>query len=103
MIDRLHSEGAKEIVYDVQFTEPSADPSQDLALYDAIGAAGGATLATSQSDQNGHTDVLGGDANLAEVHARAAAANSHRRGGGSLAFRVPCPASRASRSSPPSA
>jgi CHASE2 domain-containing sensor protein len=75
MIDRLHAEGAKEIVYDVQFTERSQDPRQDLALYDAIGAAGGATLATSQSDQFGHTDVLGGDANLAHVHARAGAAN----------------------------
>ena len=75
LIDRLHAAGAREIVYDVQFTERSQDPKQDLALYDAIGAAGGATLATSQSDQYGHTDVLGGDANLAQVHARAAAAN----------------------------
>jgi CHASE2 domain-containing sensor protein len=84
VIERLHAEGAKEIVYDVQFTEPSADPSQDIALYDAIGAAGGVTLATSQSDQNGHTNVLGGDANLADVHARAAAANLTTTAGGSI-------------------
>ena len=32
-IDKLHAAGAKEIVYDVQFTEPSADPKQDEALY----------------------------------------------------------------------
>jgi CHASE2 domain-containing sensor protein len=75
MIRRLHAEGARQIVYDIQFTERSQDSRQDLALYNAIGAAGGATLATSQTDQYGHTNVLGGDANLAKVHARAAAAN----------------------------
>ena len=38
----------------LQFPEPPANPSQDLALYDAIGAAGGATLAISQSDKWPH-------------------------------------------------
>jgi CHASE2 domain-containing sensor protein len=84
VIDRLHAAGAKEIVYDVQFTEPSHDARQDQALYDAIGRAGGATLATSQSDQQGHTNVLGGDANLAQVHARAAAANLTTTAGGTI-------------------
>jgi CHASE2 domain-containing sensor protein len=84
VIDRLHAAGAREIVYDVQFTEPSSAPEQDLALYDAIGAAGGATLATSQSDGAGRTNVLGGDANLAEVHARAAAANLTTAPGGMI-------------------
>ncbi|MDX6600430.1 MAG: hypothetical protein QOE87_4317, partial [Gaiellales bacterium] len=82
MIDRLHAAGVREIVYDVQFTEPSKDWRQDLALYDAIGAAGGATLATSQSDAHGKTNVLGGDANLAKVNARAAAANLSGSAGG---------------------
>lgn len=72
MIARLHAAGARAIVYDIQFTEPTA---QDLALYDAIGRAGGAVLATSATDGHGHTDVLGGDANLIAVHAEAAAAN----------------------------
>ena len=81
MVDRLHAAGAREIVYDVQFTEPTSE-SQDLALYDAIGAAGGATLATSQSDARGNTNVLGGDANLAKVNARAAAANLTASPGG---------------------
>ena len=62
MIDRLHVAGAREIVYDVQFTEPRT-AQEDGDLYDAIGAAGGATLATSQSDAQGRTNVLGGDAN----------------------------------------
>jgi HD-GYP domain-containing protein (c-di-GMP phosphodiesterase class II) len=82
LIDQLHASGAKEIVYDVQFTEPSAKPEEDVALYDAIGAAGGVTLATSESDGKGHTNVLGGDANLAKVHARAAAANLTTSAGG---------------------
>ena len=82
VIRRLHAAGARAIVYDVQFTEPSADPQQDLALYDAIGDVGGVTLATSQSDGEGNTNVLGGDANLAKVEARAAAANLTSSAGG---------------------
>ena len=81
VIDRLHAAGAREIVYDVQFTEPRT-PAEDGDLYDAIGAAGNVTLATSQSDAQGRTNVLGGDANLAQVHARAAAANLTTSQGG---------------------
>jgi CHASE2 domain-containing sensor protein len=84
MVDRLHAAGVREIVYDVQFTERSKDANEDLALYDAIRAAGGAVLATSQSDARGDTNVLGGDANLARVNARAAAANLTASSGGSL-------------------
>ena len=73
-VRRLHAAGAREIVYDVQFTEPTT-PREDLALYNAIGDAGGAVLATSESDGHGHTDVLGGDANLRRVNARAAASD----------------------------
>jgi CHASE2 domain-containing sensor protein len=71
---RLHAAGAREIVYDVQFTEPST-PKEDDALYRAVGDVGGATLATSESDDRGHTRVLGGDENLRAVHARAAASD----------------------------
>jgi HD-GYP domain-containing protein (c-di-GMP phosphodiesterase class II) len=81
VISRLHAAGAKAIVYDVQFTEPTT-PQQDTALYNAIAAAGGVTLATSESDAQGHTDVLGGDANLARAHASAAAANLTTSSGG---------------------
>ena len=83
VIRRLHGAHARAIVYDVQFTEPT-QAAQDLALYRAIGAAGGVTLATSESDQQGHTNVLGGDANLARVDARAAAANLPTTAGGVL-------------------
>ena len=66
--------GAREIVIDVQFTEPTS-PREDGALYDAIDRAGGAVLATSETDGHGRTNVLGGDENLAAIGARAAAAN----------------------------
>ena len=82
VIDRLRAAGAREIVYDVQFTEPSQLPSEDLALYDAIARARNVTLATSESDAQGRTNVLGGDANLARAHARAAAANLSTSTGG---------------------
>ena len=72
--DRLHSAGARDIVVDVQLTEPTT-PREDLALYDAIDRAGGAVMATSDSDGHGHTNVLGGDENLARIGARAAAAS----------------------------
>ena len=73
-IDRLRAAGASKIVYDVQFTEPTR-ASEDLAFYRAIGRAPGVVLATSEIDDQGRTNVLGGDANLARVHASAAASN----------------------------
>jgi response regulator RpfG family c-di-GMP phosphodiesterase len=81
-VDRLREAGARAIVYDVQFTEPSPRPADDLALFRAIGRAGGATLATSTSDSRGRTDVLGGDDLLAEIDSRAAAANFTTARGG---------------------
>jgi CHASE2 domain-containing sensor protein len=83
VVRRLHAAGAREIVYDVQFTEPTT-PREDLALFDAIGTAGGAVLATSESDAHGRTNVLGGDANLRRVHARAAASDLHNDGSGAV-------------------
>src|SRR3954470_13466726 len=79
----LHAAGAREIVYDVQFTEPTT-AREDLSLFRAIGASGGAVLATSESDGQGGTDVLGGDANLRRVHAEAAASDLHNDAGGAV-------------------
>jgi response regulator RpfG family c-di-GMP phosphodiesterase len=73
-VTRLADAGAREIVLDVQFTEPTA-PREDIALFDAIDRAGGAVLATSESDGRGGTNVLGGDANLAQIGAEAGASN----------------------------
>ena len=83
VVSRLHDAGARTIVYDVQFTEPTV-PRQDLALYDAIGDAGGAILATSESD-HGRTDVLGGDDNLREINSRAAASDLWNDTSGAIA------------------
>lgn len=83
VVDALHAAGAREIVYDVQFTEPTA-PREDRALYDAIARAGGAVLATSESDASGHTNVLGGDASLAAARARAGAADLTSEQNGSI-------------------
>ena len=81
-VERADAAGARLIVYDVQFTEPSDDPGADLALYDAIGRAGGAVLATSTSDDRGRTEVLGGDESLAAIDSRAGSANLPAEEGG---------------------
>lgn len=73
-IDLLREAGARQIVYDVQFTEPSRRPRADLALFNAVRRARGTVLATSESDPLGNTNVLGGDDNLARIGAEAAAA-----------------------------
>jgi CHASE2 domain-containing sensor protein len=84
---RLHAAGARDVVFDVQFTERTND-REDNALYDAIGRAGGAVLATSQSDGHGHTNVLGGDENLRAIHSVAAASTFPDDAGGVIR-RVP--------------
>ena len=73
-VDRLHAAGAREIVYDVQFTERTV-AKEDLALYRAIGRAGGAVLSTTEEQGPSHTEVFGGAANLARIDAEAASAH----------------------------
>jgi putative nucleotidyltransferase with HDIG domain len=81
-IDRLREAGVRHVVYDVQFTEPSARPGQDLALFAAVRRARDVVLATGESDPFGRTRVLGGDANLRRAGAVAAAANLPTEPGG---------------------
>jgi CHASE2 domain-containing sensor protein len=73
-IDRLRAAGARTIVYDVQFTEPTT-PREDVALFDAVRRAGDVVLATSETDGRGHSNVLGGDANVAAARAHVGASN----------------------------
>jgi CHASE2 domain-containing sensor protein len=80
-IDRLRADGARRIVYDVQFTEPTT-PREDLALYRAVARARNVVLATTEVDDHGRTNVLGGDANLARAGAWAAASNLPTSAGG---------------------
>jgi CHASE2 domain-containing sensor protein len=74
LVDRLRKAGAKELVYDVQFTEPTK-PAEDMALYDALGRAGNAVLATTEVEPGGRTNVLGGDDNLRAIGAQAASSS----------------------------
>ena len=83
VVRRLHAAGARTIVYDVQFTEQTK-LREDLALYNAIGDAGGAILATSES-YDGRTNVLGGDDNLRTIDSRAAASDLRNDTSGAIA------------------
>ena len=74
LIDRLRRANARVIVYDVQFTEPSADPDDDLALFDAVRRAGNVVLGTSEVNRDGGTNIFGGDENVRAAGARAASA-----------------------------
>jgi CHASE2 domain-containing sensor protein len=82
-IDALQRDGARAIVYDVQFTERTT-PREDNALVDAVGRARNVVLATAETDEHGHSNVLGGDANLRRLGAHAAASNMPSGPGGVL-------------------
>jgi CHASE2 domain-containing sensor protein len=84
VLDELHRLGARKVIYDVQFTEATT-PAQDGALYDAVGRFPGTILATTETDARGHTNVLGGDENLARAHAQAAMATFPILAGGEIA------------------
>ena len=71
---RLDAAGARLIVYDIDFDRPSSDEDADFALYDAAAAARPVVFATTGIRADGTTQVLGGDANLRAIGARAAAA-----------------------------
>ena len=70
--DELRKAKAAQIVFDIQFTEASERPEEDMALFEALGRAGGAVLATSESNDRGETQVLGGDENLRQIDSAAA-------------------------------
>jgi CHASE2 domain-containing sensor protein len=82
-IDRLSRDGARAIVYDVQFTERTRQ-REDLALADAVARAGNVVLATAETDEHGHTNILGGDEQLARLGAHAGASNLPSGPGGVL-------------------
>jgi adenylate cyclase len=70
VLDRLTRAGARSVVFDVQFTEPTK-PAEDNALIDAVDRSHDVVLATTEVDSKGHANVFGGDAVLREVGARA--------------------------------
>jgi adenylate cyclase len=72
VIRRLADAGARVIAYDIQFTEPSESRRDDNALVEAVyGARGRIVLATTETDEQGRSRVLGGDEFLRDLGARA--------------------------------
>jgi CHASE2 domain-containing sensor protein len=84
VLDQLRRMGARKVVYDVQFTEQTTE-AEDWALFQAIGRFPGTILATTETDEHGRTNVLGGDENLAHAKARAAMATFPIMAGGEIA------------------
>src|SRR5437764_7534056 len=70
VIENLHRTGAKVIAVDIQFTEAS-DAADDEALAEAVAGAHNVVLSTTEVGPHGTTNVLGGDAVLRELGARA--------------------------------
>jgi adenylate cyclase len=69
VINVLKRDGARVIVFDVQFTEAS-DPTDDNDLIDAVEHAGNVVLATDAA-HHGKTGIFGGGKILQEIHATA--------------------------------
>jgi CHASE2 domain-containing sensor protein len=72
VLRRIAADRPKVIFVDIQFTEPTTYRC-DNALYHAISAARPVVLATSETDEKGHTNVFGG---LSLTPIRAIAADS---------------------------
>jgi adenylate cyclase len=70
VIDRVAKAGASAIAVDIQFTEPSASVKCDNALIGAVARAGNVVLATTEVDDQGHTQIFGGDDVLEQIGAR---------------------------------
>ncbi len=71
VIDQVAKGHPKAIAIDIQFTEQTT-PRDDNALIGAIAAAKHVVLATTEVDAKGRSAVLGGDAFLRSIGARAA-------------------------------
>jgi CHASE2 domain-containing sensor protein len=82
-IDVLRRAGARVIVYDVQFTEQTT-AHDDNALITAVDRANNVVLATAETNEQGGSNVLGGDKFLRSIGAEAAASNLPEGRGGVL-------------------
>ncbi len=65
VIRKLADAGAKVIVYDVQFTEPSGNDAADTRLIQATRSAGNVVLSTTEVADDGSTAIFGGGEVLA--------------------------------------
>jgi CHASE2 domain-containing sensor protein len=82
-IDVLRRDGARAIVYDVQFTEQTT-VYDDNALINAVDRADDIVLATAETNERGETNVLGGPTLLKEIGAHVGASNLPEGRGGVL-------------------
>jgi CHASE2 domain-containing sensor protein len=82
-IDRMRADGARAIVYDVQFTEQTT-VTDDNALILAVDRANNVVLATAETDEHGRHNVLGGADTLRGIGASAGASNLPEGRGGVL-------------------
>jgi serine/threonine-protein kinase len=73
VIDRLAAAQASAIAIDLQFTEQT-EIDEDNALIEAIAAADGVVLGTTVVDDQGATNVLGGDDIVSDIGARVGSA-----------------------------
>jgi adenylate cyclase len=70
VIETLTKDGAKAIAIDIQFTE-STTPKQDNALIEAVAAAPGVVLSTTETNKRGESRIFGGEEVVDELGARA--------------------------------
>ena len=81
VIDNLAKDDAKVIAYDIQFTEQT-NAEDDNALLTSVAAAGNVVLATTEVDDDGRTNVFGGDEIVAQLDARVGNGNFPTDSGG---------------------
>ncbi|MGH3104218.1 MAG: CHASE2 domain-containing protein, partial [Gaiellaceae bacterium] len=71
VVDRLREDGARGIFFDVQFTEPSEREEEDIALIEAVERARGkVALATTETNEDGGSNIFGGEETLRDIGAR---------------------------------
>jgi len=70
VLDQLRAAGARQIAYDVQFSEPT-EPKEDDALITAVDRAKHVVLSTTEVDDRGRSRIFGGEGVLRQIGARA--------------------------------
>ena len=75
VVDNLVKAGAKEIAFDLQFTQPT-DNTDDVDLIDSLKTARHMVLATTSVGAHGQTGILGGNANLWNLGGHSIPANA---------------------------
>ena len=84
VVRRLHAAGAREIVYDVQFTEEPKRARGPRALQRASATPAARSWPRARAIRRQH-DVLGGDDNLRSIGSRAAASDLRNDTSGAIA------------------